>query len=680
MDAWLLDTGYQTSQVLTPEQMAQARGTPAREVVRLEAVADRVAGEHPGAGDFASRFAEALAAAVKDAVGLKSIAAYRYGLDFDPARPTMAEVSEAAGHWLRAVDGGAAPRVTDPVLLRYLIWTGVDTGLPLQFHVGFGDPDVRLHRADPSLLHDFLLATQDCGTAIMLLHCYPYHRQAACLANVFPHVYLDVGEALNHVGASSAAVLAEALEVAPFHKQLYSSDAFGLPELHYLGAVGFRRDIARVTGDFVADGAWSVARTPGPGGRPGPGRRTPAGYTGWPRRERREPWRIGACARHWPASSTRRSGSAATCTRTPSCPDPSTARRPRCRRRSAPPTRPRSGARGGSCASGRSPARAWRSGPSWMPCAVKPRQTGVPWASQNGAMHACGHDVHLAALTALARAARGMELPAGLLAVLQPREEASPLGAPDIVASAAFAAQQPRAVVGVHLQHQLPPGTVAAAAGTVNAAADEFEITVEGTGGHAGYPQLAADPVPALCQAVLALQQIVSRRTDPTHAVVVLGRRARGGPGAERHPGHRHRPRLAARAGRGRPCGDAQGDARDRGAYLPGPRLPRHRDDRGGRACAGQRRGAGHAASWPRLREAGFTVDTSFRSCGADDFAYYARSAPALMLFVGTGGPVSLHHPRFLPDDGTVGQVAAVMLAGYLGAVTLIAAGTATTR
>ncbi|MBO0808466.1 MAG: amidohydrolase, partial [Actinobacteria bacterium] len=55
------------------------------------------------------------------------------------------------------------------------------------------------------------------------------------------------------------AVLAEALELTPFHKMLYSSDAFGLPELHYLGALGFRRDLALVTGGFVADGAWPAA-------------------------------------------------------------------------------------------------------------------------------------------------------------------------------------------------------------------------------------------------------------------------------------------------------------------------------------------------------------------------------------------------------------------------------------
>ena len=306
-------------------------------------------------------------------------------------------------------------------------------------------------------------------------------------------------------------------------------------------------------------------------------------------------------------------------------------------------------------------------------------QTGVPWASQNGAMHACGHDVHLAALVALARAARGVELPAGLLAVLQPREEASPLGAPDIVASAAFAAQQPRAVVGAHLQHQLPPGTVAAAAGTVNAAADEFEITVEGTGGHAGYPQLAADPVPVLCQAVLALQQIVSRRTDPTHAVVVSVGVLEAGRAPNVIPG------TATARGSLRALDEADRAAVHKAVHEIVEHTCRAQGCRGTVTIVEGEPAlvndeALAAASWPRLREAGFTVDTSFRSCGADDFAYYARGAPALMLFVGTGGPVSLHHPRFLPDDGAVGQVAAVMLAGYLGALTLMAAGGATTR
>jgi predicted TIM-barrel fold metal-dependent hydrolase len=260
VEAWLVDTGYQSDQVMTPAQLEEASGAPAHEIARLEGIAERVARAGGDAASFAADFEAALAVAAAGAVGLKSIAAYRYGLDFDPVPPSAAEVAAAAGRWLAAADPEASPaRLADPVLLRHIIWAGVRTGLPLQFHVGLGDPDARLHRADPGLMHEFLLATQDSGTAIMLLHCYPYHRQAACLANVFPHVYLDVGEALNHVGARSAAVLAEALEVAPFHKLLYSSDAFGLAELHYLGAFGFRRDLERVIGAFVADDAWTRA-------------------------------------------------------------------------------------------------------------------------------------------------------------------------------------------------------------------------------------------------------------------------------------------------------------------------------------------------------------------------------------------------------------------------------------
>lgn len=308
-----------------------------------------------------------------------------------------------------------------------------------------------------------------------------------------------------------------------------------------------------------------------------------------------------------------------------------------------------------------------------------PEQTGAPWASRTGAMHACGHDVHLAALVALGRAAGAMRppagrpggLPAALLAVLQPREEATPSGARDMVAGGALAAQRPRAVLAVHLQHQLPAGTVAAPAGTVNAACDDFEIRVEGTGGHAGYPHLAADPVLALCQSVVAVQQIVSRRTDPTHAAVV----SVGALEAGRAPNVI--PPAAVARGTLRAL-----DQADRAAMHAALReIVAHTCrahgcqaavtiDEGEPALVND--AALAAASRPWLRAAGFAVEESFRSCGADDFARYAGVAPTLMIFLGTGGPLPLHHPEFLPSDDAVGQVAAAMLAGYLGAVSLL--------
>jgi amidohydrolase len=302
-------------------------------------------------------------------------------------------------------------------------------------------------------------------------------------------------------------------------------------------------------------------------------------------------------------------------------------------------------------------------------------QTGVPWASATGAMHACGHDVHLAALAALGRAARAVAqaggLPAALLAVLQPREEGSPSGARDVAASAEFAAQQPAAVLGVHLQHQVPPGTVAAAAGTVNASTDGFEIRVEGTGGHAGYPHLAADPVPVLCQVVLALQQITSRRIDPTHAVAVSVGALQAGQAANVIPSSATaRGTLRALEPADRPVlREALREIVEHTCRAHGCRGIVTIDE-GEPALVND--GPLAEASWPRLRAAGFAVDTSFRSCGADDFSYYAGRAPILMLFVGAGSTVSLHHPRFLPPDGAVGEVASVMLAGYLAALSLL--------
>jgi len=299
-------------------------------------------------------------------------------------------------------------------------------------------------------------------------------------------------------------------------------------------------------------------------------------------------------------------------------------------------------------------------------------QTGVPWASQNGAMHACGHDVHLAALTAVCRAASaaGAELPVPVLAVLQPREEAIPSGARDLVASGALAAEEPSAIVAVHLQHQLPLGTVAAAVGTVNAATDDIEITVEGVGGHAGYPQLTADPVVALCQSVVALQTAVSRRSDPTHSVVASIGMLEAGQAANVIPG------TAVAKGTLRVLDEA-----DRpGLHQIVREIVEHTCrahgcrgsvtiDEGEPALVNDE--ALTMATWPWLRAAGFTIDTSFRSCGADDFSYFSRGGRTLMLFLGYGGPHALHHPAFLPADDMIGQAANALLAGYLGALSL---------
>ncbi|WP_219537812.1 amidohydrolase family protein [Nonomuraea guangzhouensis] len=251
---FLVETGYRGEEILSPAGMAEVSGRPADEIVRLESVAEQVVADGDAAG-FAGRFAEALHERTRTARGLKSIAAYRHGLDFDPAPPGPDEVTEAAGRWL--AEGG---RLRDPVLLRHIIWAGLELGLPLQFHTGFGDPDVDLRRSDPLLLRGLIELAEPTGVPLLLLHCYPYQRNAGFLAQAYPNVYFDVGLGVTYTGARSAELVAESLELAPFAKILFSSDAWGPAELHHLGAELWRRAMGRVLGGLVADGEWSAAQ------------------------------------------------------------------------------------------------------------------------------------------------------------------------------------------------------------------------------------------------------------------------------------------------------------------------------------------------------------------------------------------------------------------------------------
>ena len=235
-----VDTGYTPEPITSPSELADLAGTTAHEIVRLERVAEDVAAAGVGAAGFADAVRSALATRTASAVGVKSIAAYRTGLGLLAERPLDSEVTAAAGRWLSAAAGPGTPRLADETLQRFLIWCGVDLRLPVQFHVGYGDSDVDLHRCNPLLLTPLLRAIQPTGVPVMLLHNYPYHREAGYLAQVFPHVYVDAGLATHNLGSRAPALLAEALELAPFGKFLYSSDAFGLPELYYLGATLFR--------------------------------------------------------------------------------------------------------------------------------------------------------------------------------------------------------------------------------------------------------------------------------------------------------------------------------------------------------------------------------------------------------------------------------------------------------
>lgn len=251
----LIDTGYTPATIATPAQMAEYSGARAVTVTRIETVAQQIAMTGAGAAEFTTAFVEELRRQAATSVGFKSIMAYRYGLDFNPAWPSDREALAAADEWFTE---GSRDRVSHPVLLRWLLWQGVEAarefGLPIQVHVGFGDPDIDLHRCNPLLMTSFIRAISGLGVPLMLLHCYPFEREAGYLAAMFPHVYFDVGSIVHYTAAESQRIIAHSLELAPFRKILFSTDAFGLPEHYVVGTELLRRGLDATLTSWVAAG------------------------------------------------------------------------------------------------------------------------------------------------------------------------------------------------------------------------------------------------------------------------------------------------------------------------------------------------------------------------------------------------------------------------------------------
>ena len=212
-----------------------------------------------GAAAAVRTFPEVLAERTAAAAGLKSVVAYRFGFDFAPEPPTPAggrrrgrsDAGDRPGRGARA-----SPTRPCCASCSGAVWTA---GCRCSCTAATATPTSTCTDATRCCSPGFLRLVEPRGVDVLLLHCYPYHRHAGYLAQVFPHVYFDVGLAVNHTGLGSTAVVAESLELAPFAKILFSSDAYGPAELHYLGAHLWRRGLARVLGDWVDEGAATTA-------------------------------------------------------------------------------------------------------------------------------------------------------------------------------------------------------------------------------------------------------------------------------------------------------------------------------------------------------------------------------------------------------------------------------------
>ncbi|MDQ6711404.1 MAG: amidohydrolase family protein [Candidatus Dormibacteraeota bacterium] len=246
----LLDGGFTGGESFRIEEHADATGIPVREIIRLETLAEGLVGESASPQDWFSRVRQALREAVTGgAVGVKSICAYRASLWL---RPVQADHLQIAFTQLRAA---TQPRISGDTVCHALLFEAAREcrvlDVPLQLHCGFGDPDEDLAEASPLGLRPLFNDPAYTGLRVMLLHCYPFHREAAYLCSVFPDVYMDLSLTIPMAGLEGSRAMREVLGLCPWSKLLYATDATRLPEVYLVAARAHRDALADAFSELI---------------------------------------------------------------------------------------------------------------------------------------------------------------------------------------------------------------------------------------------------------------------------------------------------------------------------------------------------------------------------------------------------------------------------------------------
>lgn len=306
-------------------------------------------------------------------------------------------------------------------------------------------------------------------------------------------------------------------------------------------------------------------------------------------------------------------------------------------------------------------------------------ETGLPFASRNdGVMHACGHDAHIAILLTVAELIMRTKdsFPWKVRLIFQPSEESGTFsGAKAMIADGVLDGVD--AITGLHVWMDVPAGRIGYRKGPLMASADRWEIRLQGKGGHGATPHLAVDPTLAAGHIITMLQSIVSRETNPLDSIVISIGKLEAGSAFNVIPGSAYL------------LGTTRAFDPDLRNELP-ERIRRIAENVAAAARCKAEFGY-HKNLPPTVNDPVFTMDAveaAKRMFGenrvmeiaptmaAEDFSFYLEKIPGSFFFLGIGNEnkgiiAPHHHPAFLVDedvlkDGVtlIAGVAANYLAG----------------
>lgn len=255
LDALVFDFGVPLPQLDVAEVTAELPITVAP-IYRIEPLIADLLKTDMSWTEFKHEYDYAIATALTQQgfKGVKSIIAYRTGLDVSPLSRNVDQGYKALDAIRRGLGGGSMKMLRDHLLCRALELC-MEHDVPMQIHTGMGDFEVNLVYCRPAYLMDLLRFPTYRACNVILVHGgYPYSREAGYMANVLPRVYCDVSEGIPFAAHGARSIFSEILEMTPFSKVVYGSDGYTVPEIIYTSAKLGKQALGQVLDGLVDDG------------------------------------------------------------------------------------------------------------------------------------------------------------------------------------------------------------------------------------------------------------------------------------------------------------------------------------------------------------------------------------------------------------------------------------------